>query len=109
MNLTENLGDGDKQVKENSEKEIDFLKKINDYQRNNFILGCVISFLLGFILPLAFIVIKFVCMGDGNIPVYYFDRLKIAWQIGILKMSISGAIICGMYIIINLLLRKTKK
>lgn len=85
-------------------QEIDYLKKINIYQKMNFVLGAIISFLFGACIPVLKAGIP--VLLRGAIPDYYLARLKIAWHIGLLKMTVSGVIVCFIYMIIMFLIRK---
>lgn len=88
----------------NSEIKNNPLKKIKLYQKTQTILGAIIAFFLGMCLPIVRIMIPIISYGE--IPEYYLARLKIAWHIGLLKMGISGIIVCAVYIVIVLLLKK---
>lgn len=86
--------------------EIKYMKKINAYQKGNLILGAIISFLLGLSIPVLRIGMPIIF--GSKIPDYYIERLQVAWHIGILKMIISGIIVCSLYIIIDMILRKRR-
>lgn len=88
----------------NSEIKNNPLKKIRFYQKTQAILGAVIAFFLGMCLPIVRVMITII--GYGEIPDYYLARLKIAWHIGLLKMGISGIIICALYLVTLLLIKK---
>lgn len=78
-------------------QEVDYLKKINVYQKTNFILGAIISFLLGASMPVLRVGVP--VLLNGAISEYYLARLQVAWHIGLLKMVISGAIVCIIYML----------
>lgn len=84
--------------------EIDYMKKIRRYQRINTILGAVTSFLLGIFLPVGIIGIS-VFLRKG-IPDYYWARLQLVWPLALLRMFVSGVVVCVIYCIINWLIRK---
>lgn len=75
--------------------EINYLKKINTYQKINFILGAIISFLFGACIPVLRVGIP--VLLSGTIPDYYLARLQFTWQIGLLKMAVSGVVVCLIY------------
>lgn len=85
-------------------QEIDYLKKINMYQKMNFVLGAIISFLFGACLPVLKVGIP--VLLNGAVPDYYLARLQIAWHIGLLKMTVSGVIVCLIYMIIMFIIKK---
>lgn len=85
-------------------QEIDYLKKINIYQKMNYVLGAIISFLFGACIPVLIVGIP--VLLNGAIPDYYLARLQIAWHIGLLKMAVYGVIVCFIYIIIMFIIRK---
>lgn len=85
-------------------QEIDYLKKINKYQRMNFVLGAIISFLFGVCIPVLRVGIS--CLLIGAIPDYYLARFQIAWHFALFKMAVSGIIVCLIYMIIMFIIRK---
>lgn len=85
-------------------QEIDYLKKINMYQKVNFVLGAIISFLFGACIPV--LIVGMPVLLNGAIPDYYLARLQFAWHIGLLKMAVSGAIVCFIYMVIMYIIRK---
>ncbi len=87
--------------------EIDYMKKIRGYQRINTILGAVVSFLLGVFLPVGMVGIS--VFARNGIPDYYWARLQLAWPLAILRMLVSGIVVCVIYCIINRLIRKRWK
>lgn len=89
--------------------EIDYLKKINSYQRNTRILGFAVSFLFGMLLPLAIMGIKVIFAWNGNIPEYVLARFQAAWHIGVVKMLISGVISGVIYLFISYGMKRIKK
>lgn len=85
-------------------QEIDYLKKINIYQKINFIMGAIISFLFGACLPVLKIGIPLLL--DGAISDYHLARLQVAWHIGLMNMTVSGVIVCLIYMIIMFIIKK---
>lgn len=84
--------------------EIDYMKKIRRYQRINTILGAVTSFLLGVFLPVGIVGIS--VFARKGIPDYYWARLQLVWPLVLLRMFVSGVVVCVIYCIINWLIRK---
>ena len=70
----------------------------------NFVLGAIISFLFGACLPVLKVDIP--VLLNGAVPDYYLARLQIAWHIGLLKMTVSGVIVCLIYMIIMFIIKK---
>lgn len=106
--LSTEIKEKNSEIISNGEIAFDYLKKINTYQKKTFSLGCIISFLLGFLLPLAIFATKVIFLWNGNIPDYYLARLQIAWHILALRMIFFGMITCAVYVIINTVLKKKK-
>ncbi|MFR9271029.1 MAG: zf-HC2 domain-containing protein [Clostridia bacterium] len=104
--LVQHMESESKEKETKAVQEINYMKKIYAYQKGTLLLGGILSFLLGFLLPLIQIAIPVVL--EGGIPDYYLARLQIAWQIGLFKMLISGLIACGIYLIVVKLLQKIK-
>lgn len=84
--------------------EIDYMKKIRRYQRINTVLGAVTSFLLGVFLPVGIVGIS--VFARKGIPDYYWARLQLVWPLALLRMFVSGVVVCVVYCIINWLIRK---
>ena len=84
--------------------EIDYMKKIRAYQRTNTILGAIVSFLLGVFLPVGIVGLS--VFAHKGIPAYYWARLQLVWPLAILRMFVSGVVVCVVYCIINHLIRK---
>ena len=80
------------------------LKKIRFYQKMQMILGTIVAFFLGLCLPIVKMMIPII--QHGGIPDYYLARLKVAWHIGLLKMGISGFVVCVIYLIVLFGIRK---
>jgi len=91
-------------------KEINYLKKINLYQKSNLILGSIISFLLGISIPILLITIPIMTtlLNGGEIPSYIIDRLKMVWFLVVIKIGISGFLVCALYLGMNFLFKKIK-
>ncbi len=79
-------------------------RKIRSYQKMQTVLGAVITFFMGMCLPIVRSMITI--FRYGEIPDYYLARLKITWQIGLLKMLLSGFIVCVLYLMAVFLMKK---
>lgn len=79
-------------------------KKVRFYQKALTILGAVIAFVLGACYPVA--VLGLGVLGHGEIAAYQIERLKNLWYVLVLKSCVSGIIVCAVYFIIILLIRK---
>jgi hypothetical protein len=105
--LQTNLGSDNQN---NSEKEIDYLKKINRNQKRNIILGSVISFLIGASIPIlkykTFILVAL--FSGGKLPAYQVARLKVMWPQIVAIMVISGLVVLVLFFVIKFILKKIK-
>ena len=108
MKSTMDYEKSDKQSK--SKEEIDYLKKINIYQKRNLFLGSIISFLLGMTIPILKVTIPIMInlFNGGEIPAYFIARLNAIWYTAVFKIGISGFLVCALYLVINLLFKKSK-
>ncbi|BDF03917.1 zf-HC2 domain-containing protein [[Clostridium] hylemonae] len=88
-------------------KEVAYLKKINLYQKASLILGAIISFLLGACIPILKVGVPVIL--SGGIQEYQLARLRVAWSVGLMKMAISGLIVCAVYIIVMLMIKSVIK
>lgn len=104
--LTKELECEDQVQKELQNTEIDYMKKIREYQRSNLILGAVVSFLLGSFLPA--VRVGFHVLPDGRIPDYYLARFQIAWPLALLKMLEYGVLVCAVYLAVSFMLKRRK-
>ncbi|MCI9133798.1 MAG: zf-HC2 domain-containing protein [Lachnospiraceae bacterium] len=104
--LTKELECEDRVQKELQNTEIDYMKKIHDFQRSNLILGAVVSFLLGSFLPA--VRVGFHVLPDGRIPDYFLARFQIAWPFALLKMLEYGALVCAVYLMVSFILKRRK-
>ncbi|MCI8416002.1 MAG: hypothetical protein HFI33_00650 [Lachnospiraceae bacterium] len=92
--------------REQNAVEVDYMKKIRAYQRENMILGAIVSFFLGLFIPVA--LVGFSVIANGGMEAYQWARLQVAWHIGILRMVESGAIVCALYLGANYLLKRRR-
>jgi hypothetical protein len=88
----------------NKEVNINPLKKIKFYQTTQTILGAIIAFFLGSCLPIVKLMIPII--ENGEIPEYYLARLQVAWHLELIKMGISGVVLCVVYIAVIGVLKK---
>jgi hypothetical protein len=110
-NRLKSTTDYDKSEKYNrNEKEINYLKKIKIYQKYNLILGSIISFFLGMSIPILLITIPIMITlyNGGEIPIYIIHRLNVIWYLVVIKIVISGFLVCAAYLGMNLLFKKLK-
>ncbi len=85
--------------------EIDYMKRIRAYQRTNAILGGIVSFLLGMLLPVGFLGLSVFVMQSGFSD-YHWARLQLMWPIVLLRMAVSGIVVCLIYCGVNRMLRR---
>jgi predicted anti-sigma-YlaC factor YlaD len=93
-----------------NEKEINYLKKINLYQKRNLILGSIISFLLGITIPILMLMIPIMTtlLNGGEIPAYQIERFNMVWYIVVIEIVVSGLFVCALYLGFNFLFKKLK-
>ena len=80
------------------------LKKVRFYQKTLIIWGAIISFFLGACCPVARLGIG--VLERGEIATYQIERLKNLWYILALKCCFVGIIVCAIYFLLILLIRK---
>ena len=85
--------------------EIDYMKRIRAYQRTNAILGGIVSFLLGALLPVGLLGLSVFVMQNG-LSDYHFARLQLIWPMVLLRMALSGIVVCFIYCGVNRMLRR---
>lgn len=85
--------------------EIDYMKRIRAYQKTNMILGGIVSFLLGALLPVGLIGLSVFVMQNGP-SAYHFARLELMWPLVLLRMAVSGVVVCLIYFGVNRMLRR---
>ncbi len=99
--------EGEARVKrEENVAEVDYMKKIRAYQRENLILGAIVSFFLGLFIPVA--MVGFSAIAKGGLEPYQWARLQVAWHIGLLRMVESGVIVCALYLGVSYLLKRKR-
>lgn len=110
-NCMKSTMDYTKSEKDNrNESEINYLKKINLYQKRNLILGSIISFLLGITIPILMLMIPIMTtlLNGGEIPAYRIERFNMIWYLVVIKIGISGLFVCALYLGLNFLFKKLK-
>lgn len=80
------------------------LKKVKFYQKTLTMLGAIISFFLGACCPIAMLGLS--VLERGEITTYQIERLKNLWYILALKSSFVGIVVCAVYFLLILLIRK---
>lgn len=88
----------------NTELKVNPLKKVRFYQRALTVLGAVIAFIAGACYPIA--VLGFAVLERGEIAIYQIERLKNLWYVLVLRSCVTGIIVCAIYFLLILLLRK---
>lgn len=88
----------------NTEFKTNPLKKVRFYQKTLTVLGAVIAFFLGACYPIVTLGIG--VLERGEIATYQIERLKNLWCILALKSCFVGIIVCVIYFLIILLIRK---
>lgn len=93
-----------------NEKEINYLKKINLYQKRNLILGSIISFFLGMSIPILMLTVPIMItlLNGGEIPAYQIERFNMIWYIVVIKIVVSGLFVCALYLGLNFIFKKLK-
>ena len=88
----------------NIEPKIDPLKKVRFYQKALTVLGAVITFILGACFPIA--VLGFTVLERGEIASFQIQRIKGLWYVFALRCCIAGILVCAVYFLLILLIRK---
>ncbi|MEG2483747.1 MAG: zf-HC2 domain-containing protein [Lachnospiraceae bacterium] len=88
----------------NTELKTNPLKKVRFYQKTLTVLGAVIGFFLGACYPIAKLGIA--VLERGEIATYQIERLKSLWYIFALESCFVGIIVCAIYFLFLLLMRK---
>lgn len=88
----------------NAELKTNPLKKVRFYQKALTVLGAVIAFVLGACYPIA--ILGFTVLERGEIAAYQIERLKKLWYILALRSCVMGIIVCAIYFLLILLIRK---
>lgn len=92
-------------VKDTASKlQMDPLKKVRFYQKAMTALGAVIAFILGASCPIAFL--GLLVLDRGQIAAYQVDRVKKLWYIIASWSLMAGVIVCVVYLLILLLIRR---
>lgn len=80
------------------------LKKVRFYQKMLTGLGAVIAFILGACIPIA--VLGFAVLKRGEIATYQIERVKSLWYVLVSWSCIAGIVVCVIYFLLILLIRK---
>lgn len=80
------------------------LKKVRFYQKMLTGLGAVIAFILGACIPIA--VLGFAVLERGEIATYQIERVKSLWYVFASWSCIAGIVVCVIYFLLILLIRK---
>ncbi|MEH2953555.1 zf-HC2 domain-containing protein [Candidatus Merdisoma sp. JLR.KK011] len=103
--ITEKMEGDSMETARQEAMEIDYMKRIRVYQRTNAILGGIVSFLLGMLLPVGFLGLSVFVMQSGFSD-YHWARLQLMWPIVLLRMAVSGIVVCLIYCGVNRMLRR---
>jgi len=95
-------------VQGSSEKEIDYLGKLNRRQKRNVILGSVISFFVGAFIPMAKYIRRLidVFFSGGKLTAYQIARLQVIWPELVAVMFISGLVLVLLLFLIRFIVKK---
>lgn len=76
----------------------DPLMKVRQFQKIQAIWGAVIAFILGFCLPVAYLGSRAII--NGGVKEYQIERVKRLWYVLVADCFISGAVICGSFLVV---------
>lgn len=88
----------------NAELKTNPLKKVRFYQKMLTALGAVIAFILGACYPVARL--GFAVLERGEVAIYQIERLKNLWYVLALGSCVAGIIVCVIYFLFILLIKK---
>ncbi|MDE5696945.1 MAG: zf-HC2 domain-containing protein [Lachnospiraceae bacterium] len=88
----------------NAELKTNPLKKVKFYQKALTVLGAVIAFVLGACYPIA--MLGLAVLERGEIAAYQIERIKNLWYVLALRSCVTGIVVCAVYFLIILLMRK---
>lgn len=88
----------------NAELKTNPLKKVRFYQRTLTALGAIIAFILGACYPI--VMLGFAVLQRGEIAIYQIERLKNLWYVLALQSCVVGSIVCAIYFLLILLIKK---
>lgn len=88
----------------NVELKTNPLKKVRFYQKMLIALGAIIAFVLGACFPIIRLGIE--VLQRGEIAVYQIERLKRLWYVLALWSCVAGVIVCVIYFLLILLIKK---
>lgn len=103
--LTEKMDGNSMETTRQETMEIDYMKRIRAYQKTNAILGGIVSFLLGALLPVGLLGFSVFVMQNGMSP-YHWARLQLVWPMVLLRMVLCGIVVCLIYCGINWMLQR---
>lgn len=94
---------------EKSAIQVDYMKKLYKYQKIITILGGILSFIVGVMLPvLIFSIPIIIDLTNGGIPEYKIARINLVWYVGFIEMGISGLVFLGLYMLFHYFLKRRK-
>lgn len=88
----------------NAELKTNPLKKVRFYQKAVTALGAVLAFVFGACIPIA--ILGFAVLERGEIAAYQVERIRYFWYLPVLWSCIAGIIVCAIYFLFILLIRK---
>ena len=88
----------------NKELKTNPLKKVKCYQKILTAIGAVIAFILGAFYPIVRLGIG--VLERGEITAYHIERLKNLLYVLILESGVAGIVVCAIYFLIILFLKK---
>ena len=91
----------------NVDLKINPLKKVRFYQKILTVLGAVIAFILGACIPIA--ILGFTVLERGEIAAYQIERVKGLWYVLTSWSCASGIVVCVIYFLLILLIKKIIK
>ena len=103
--LTEKMEGDSMETEARETMEIDYMKRIRAYQKTNAVLGGIVSFLLGALLPAGLLGLSVFVMQGGP-SAYHFARLELMWPLVFGRMALSGVAVCLIYCGVNWMLRR---
>ena len=103
--LTEKMEGDQMECSKQETKEIDYMKRIHAYQKTNAILGGIVSFLFGAFLPVGLLGLSVFVM-QGGFNEYHFASLQLMWPLVLVRMLVSGIVVCLIYCGVNWRMRK---
>lgn len=106
--LTEHIEEEQMETIRQETMEIDYMKRIRAYQKANAVLGGIVSFFLGALVPVGMLGFSVFVMQNG-LSAYHWARLQLIWPMVILRMFLSGIAVCLVYCGVNWMLQRKWK